>query len=114
MVCVAVAMAGVLPYCYGLAALRHFLSGSLAMMRCLMILTSLALLGGCALTDEIAAGLSPKKEVVAAPETPVYCYQTLGQVECYPAPLPPNEAGRLVGYYGTPPRALTGAGPARP
>lgn len=84
------------------------------MIRCLTILASLALLSGCALTDEIAASLSPKKETVAAPETPVYCYQTLGQVECYPAPLPPSQAGRLVGYYGSAPRALTGSGPARP
>lgn len=84
------------------------------MIRCLTILASLALLGGCAITDEISASLSGKEETVAAPETPVYCYQTLGQVECYPVPLPPNEAGRLVGYYGATPRALTGSGPARP
>ncbi|EKE74830.1 hypothetical protein [Oceanibaculum indicum] len=85
------------------------------MTRCLTILACLTLLGGCALTDEITASLSGKKEEkVAAPDTPVYCYQTLGRAECYPAPLPPSEAGRLIGYYGAPPRALTGSGPARP
>ncbi|MFN3461300.1 MAG: hypothetical protein ACK4ZN_09860 [Oceanibaculum sp.] len=102
-----------LQYCCTIAALWYRIGGPV-MTRCLTILASLTLLGGCALTDEIAASLSGKPETVAQPDPPVYCYQTLGKAECYPTPLPPNEAGRLIGYYGSPPRALTGSGPARP
>jgi hypothetical protein len=36
-------------------------------------------------------------------ESPLYCYGTIGTEDCHIEPLP-NEAGRLVGYQGPPPK----------
>lgn len=69
---------------------------------------ALALTGGCALM-ELAENPHPwpserrllaKDWVVpqvAVDEEPVYCYRTLGVVDCYGEPLDESEAGRLAG-----------------
>ena len=37
------------------------------------------------------------KQSRAVPQ-PVYCYRTIGKVNCYSQPLPGQEANRLIGY----------------
>lgn len=44
----------------------------------------------------------------------LYCYRTIGEVNCYAQPLPGQEANRLVGYEGASPRATAATGPLRP
>jgi len=44
----------------------------------------------------------------------VYCYRTIGEVNCYAQPLPGQEANRLVGYEGASPRSTAATGPLRP
>ena len=44
----------------------------------------------------------------------LYCYRTIGKVNCYTEPLKGEEANRLVGYEGVPPRSASGTGPLRP
>jgi hypothetical protein len=35
---------------------------------------------------------------------PIYCYRTIGDVNCYALPVP-GEERRLVNFYGPPPRS---------
>ena len=49
----------------------------------------------------------------AIPEA-VYCYRTIGKVNCYSEPLPGQEANRLIGYDGKSPRSTAATGPLRP
>lgn len=44
----------------------------------------------------------------------LYCYRTIGKVNCYTEPLKGQEANRLVGYEGVSPRSTSGTGPLRP
>ena len=44
----------------------------------------------------------------------LYCYRTIGKVNCYTEPLKGEEANRLVGYEGISPRSTSGTGPLRP
>ena len=44
----------------------------------------------------------------------VYCYRTIGKVNCYSQPLPGQEANRLIGYDGKSPRSTAATGPLRP
>jgi hypothetical protein len=44
----------------------------------------------------------------------LYCYRTIGKVNCYTEPLKGQEANRLVGYEGVSPRSASGTGPLRP
>ena len=44
-----------------------------------------------------------RPDVIAYVEpAPVYCYQTLGDPDCYAQPAP-GDYNRLIGYYGPPP-----------
>ncbi|NQW12173.1 MAG: hypothetical protein HQ481_20095 [Alphaproteobacteria bacterium] len=61
--------------------------------------------------DGVKTAFEPAKERAPAPQTPRYCYRTLGKVNCYTQPLPASEANRLVGYEGPAPRATSGTGP---
>ena len=45
---------------------------------------------------------------------PLYCYKTIGKVNCYSAPLKGEEANRLIGYDGVSPRTTSGSGVSRP
>jgi hypothetical protein len=81
--------------------------------RALLIILPLGL-AGCA---DVGIGLSaasslsrmwldwpPAEKQVAgppAPEAPLYCYRTLGQVECHARPLAtPEDEARLIGHVG--------------
>ena len=44
----------------------------------------------------------------------LYCYRTIGKVNCYTEPLKGQEANRLIGYDGTSPRTTSGSGALRP
>lgn len=51
--------------------------------------------------DLMAAGwIGPEVERRPAP---LYCYATLAKPDCFASPQP-GETGRLVAYYGPPPR----------
>ena len=87
-------------------------------MRSLIVrLTILLFLSGCA--EDIRAGIDevfgrkvqPKK--IMAVES-LYCYRTIGKVNCYAEPLEGQEANRLIGYDGPAPRSTAGTGPLRP
>ena len=45
---------------------------------------------------------------------PLYCYKTIGKVNCYSEPLKGEEANRLIGYDGVSPRTTSGSGGSRP
>lgn len=85
-------------------------------------LVLLGLLGACAefgqsvqkAADDVSAAFQPKPEAPPPPPPPSYCYRTLGKVNCYSQPLPGNEANRLIGYQGPPPRSTSGTGPLSP
>ena len=71
-----------------------------------------ALLGGCNATnvnpfayliDEVdVLNAGRYKHKVRNDPGPLFCYQTLGEADCYVEPVP-AEHRRLQGYYGTPP-----------
>ncbi len=68
---------------------------SLFLKRCLVLWVCLFALGGCALLNEWAAKLGttpPRGPVASLPPHESWCYNTLGQIECYPAPqnFPPE------------------------
>lgn len=72
-------------------------------------------LSGCAAMDPTGgaeANAQPPARMSVQP--PVYCYRTLGAVNCYSQPLPASEANRLVGYQGPAPRSTSGTGPLSP
>ena len=77
-------------------------------------------LGGCVMDrsrehlPELSWPRAQNADALPAGSDPAYCYSTLGGVECYAAPLPASEQGRLVGYRGPAPRAAVGAGPLSP
>ncbi|MBH68808.1 MAG: hypothetical protein CMM58_10690 [Rhodospirillaceae bacterium] len=73
-------------------------------------------LPGCA--DTIRANIDrllveDKEPKQLATET-LYCYRTIGKVNCYAQPLPGQEANRLVGHEGISPRSTAATGPLRP
>ncbi len=76
------------------------------------------MLVGCAevqnAVGDMSRALQPKEEAPPPPPPPSYCYRTLGKVNCYSQPLPGNEANRLIGYQGPPPRSSSGTGPLSP
>ena len=86
-------------------------------MRSLLVVFLLAgSLMGCA--ETIRANIDKlfmedMKQIRAVPQ-PVYCYRTIGKVNCYSQPLPGQEANRLVGYDGKSPRSTAATGPLRP
>jgi len=86
-------------------------------MRSLLVVFLLAgSLMGCA--ETIRANIDKlfmedTKQIRAVPQ-PVYCYRTIGKVNCYSQPLPGQEANRLVGYDGKSPRSTAATGPLRP
>ena len=86
-------------------------------MRSLLVVFLLAgSLMGCA--ETIRANIDKlfmedNKQIRAVPQ-PVYCYRTIGKVNCYSQPLPGQEANRLVGYDGKSPRSTAATGPLRP
>ena len=86
-------------------------------MRSLLVVFLLAgSLMGCAETiraniDKVF--MEDTKQIRAVPQ-PVYCYRTIGKVNCYSQPLPGQEANRLVGYDGKSPRSTAATGPLRP
>ena len=87
---------------------------------CFLILSFATFLGGCAL-DTLGALLpqvswprAQNANALPAGTDPAYCYRTLGQIECYAAPLPASEYGGVVASRGPPPRAGASAGPLSP
>ena len=86
-------------------------------MRSLLFLFLLAgSLMGCAETirgniDKLFMEGTKQSRAVAQP---VYCYRTIGKVNCYSQPLPGKEANRLIGYDGKSPRSPAATGPLRP
>ena len=86
-------------------------------MRSLLVVFLLAgSLMGCA--ETIRANIDKlfmedTKQIRAVPQ-PVYCYRTIGRVNCYSQPLPGQEANRLIGYDGKSPRSTAATGPLRP
>jgi hypothetical protein len=56
--------------------------------------------------DVLSAGRFKRK--IANDPVPLYCYQTLGEAECYAEPIP-EEHRRLRGYYGAPPSPRPGS-----
>ena len=86
-------------------------------MRSLLVLFLLAgSLIGCAETmreniDKLFMDGTKKSRAVSQS---VYCYRTIGRVNCYSQPLPGQEANRLIGYDGKSPRSTAATGPLRP
>ena len=86
-------------------------------MRSLLVLFLLAgSLMGCAESireniDKLFMGGTQQSRAV--PQS-VYCYRTIGKVNCYSQPLPGQEANRLIGYDGKSPRSTAATGPLRP
>lgn len=86
-------------------------------MKGLLVLILLAgCLMGCAETirkniDNLF--MEGKNQSRAMPQS-VYCYRTIGKVNCYSQPLPGQEANRLIGYDGKSPRSTAATGPLRP
>ena len=80
-----------------------------------VLMCGIFFLPGCA--DKIRANIdrfiSEDKEKQVATET-LYCYRTIGKVNCYAQPLPGQEANRLIGHEGTSPRSTAATGPLRP
>ena len=53
--------------------------------------------------EMLMSGWAPSDQKKAvSQEIPLYCYHTLGVVDCYKIPQP-NEGNRLTGYRGSPP-----------
>lgn len=93
-------------------------------MRFIWVIGLAFLLGGCEAAKQgivdfskevrevmVLTGLKEEEEQIspadaAKLQSPVYCYRTLGSIECYRKPLPPSEIGRLVEYIGPPPAGL--------
>ena len=86
-------------------------------MRSLLVLFLLAgSLMGCAATMKENINklfMGSTKQSRAVPQS-VYCYRTIGRVNCYSQPLPGQEANRLIGYDGKSPRSTAATGPLRP
>ncbi len=64
------------------------------MKKSLFLLAVLVLLGACSYTSDYEKGVFNYE--------PVYCYQSIGEVQCYKTPNHPDEK-RLVNYYGPAP-----------
>jgi hypothetical protein len=73
-----------------------------------LAVAAVALAGCTSLLDRYYDGKRVDQFVQFEPE-PLYCYRTLGQVDCHASPLQPRSHGRIVSYYGpiptAPPRA---------
>ena len=86
-------------------------------MKSLLVLLVLAgSLMGCAETIRKNIDylfIEGNKQSRAMPQS-VYCYRTIGKVNCYSQPLPGQEANRLIGYDGKSPRSTAATGPLRP
>ena len=61
--------------------------------------------------DMISRSGNPSETVAAES---LYCYRTIGKVNCYTAPLKGQESNRLIGYDGISPRTTSGSGALRP
>ena len=61
---------------------------------------------------DMVSGSGNPLETVAAES--LYCYRTIGKVNCYTAPLKGQESNRLIGYDGISPRTTSGSGALRP
>ena len=86
-------------------------------MRSLLVLFLLAgSLIGCAETmrENIDKLFMDGTKQSRAVQQSVYCYRTIGRVNCYSQPLPGQEANRLIGYDGESPRSTAVTGPLRP
>lgn len=72
------------------------------MKRVLALLPLVLLVSACEFPrkGEMPTNFAYRYDRAAIP--PVYCYATLGQADCYSAPLP-GQAHRLIGYVGAPP-----------
>ncbi|GAB4178320.1 MAG: hypothetical protein OHK0024_16360 [Thalassobaculales bacterium] len=81
----------------------------------MLAIAGLVLLSGCTAEvgdNPLALPAAQAAAEQARPAKPIYCYQTIGRVDCFEHPLPPSENHRLVSYYGPPP--LARGGPSRP
>jgi len=87
------------------------------MQKIALLLVLMVCLSGCdsQVRDKIKdmIGASKKPSATVATE-PLYCYRTIGTVNCYTEPLKGQEANRLIGYGGTSPRTTSGSGALRP
>ena len=87
------------------------------MQKIALLLALMICLSGCdsQVRDKIKdmIGASKKPSATVATE-PLYCYRTIGTVNCYTEPLKGQEANRLIGYGGTSPRTTSGSGALRP
>ena len=87
------------------------------MQKIALLLALMVCLNGCdsQVRDKIKdmIGASKKPSATVATE-PLYCYRTIGTVNCYTEPLKGQEANRLIGYGGTSPRTTSGSGALRP
>jgi hypothetical protein len=87
------------------------------MQKIALLLALMVCLSGCdsQVRDKIKdmIGASKKPSATIATE-PLYCYRTIGTVNCYTEPLKGQEANRLIGYGGTSPRTTSGSGALRP
>ena len=87
------------------------------MQKIALLLALMVCLSGCdsQVRDKIKdmIGASKKPSATVATE-PLYCYRTIGTVNCYTEPLKEQEANRLIGYGGTSPRTTAGSGALRP
>lgn len=66
----------------------------------MVVRTALLGLASAALLSSCGSASSPCEEAVEDRE-PIYCYRTIGDVNCYALPVP-GEERRLVNFYGPP------------
>lgn len=96
---------------------RFFEIGEGKMQKSAWLLISIFCLSACdnqtrdKIKDMISGSGNPS--VIVAAES-LYCYRTIGKVNCYTEPLEGQEANRLIGYDGTSPRTTSGSGAQRP
>lgn len=67
----------------------------------MVVRTALLGLASAALLSSCGSASSPCKKAVEDWK-PIYCYRTIGDVNCYALPAP-GEERRLVNFYGPPP-----------
>ena len=96
---------------------RFFEIGEGKMQKITWLLLSIVCLSACdnqtrdRIKDMVSGSGNPLETVVAES---LYCYRTIGKVNCYTEPLKGQEANRLIGYDGTSPRTTSGSGAQRP
>ena len=77
------------------------------MMKSLVVVGVAILLAGCWPNERRIVSRGWVEPTLEADRAPLYCYRTLGSVDCHSEPLPPDNYGRLEGTYEPKPPAAS-------